>query len=665
MTPAPPEVRTSAGPVMPDWGASGGEGDNEPLAAARQKRPREGEGETRPTRFIDFRLHQTRKHLHTTGQFGHSLAYRRQAPDADDSRPQKKMATQVAFKSTPERAFSKHIMTATGIELQETPVQRKGSTSLRSVITHSPGNPSRLQMVRSAARKIPPTLHVSSLEEEALSTSELGSSDPEQEAVEQAPKRKRLAALAHKSTSPWYRSPSSTSSDEDGDNEQDEDEENENDQDKVNEVQFVSPMLVSPVRSTNERTTPPPAVEVEPQIQLFRAFNRHTDPPFSLQDEKRLPFLLRNLRKSFQVLCRNLNIPSIPEDDDKGSVLVRYEHVANAWFERTLPKWFCPLCDLLGRFETREMLKVHLGLDHKEAFFDWLQPTTENEQQGVSWRLLVLMPETDRGMPDLDNLSLEHRVTASTPETIPPPTSAPIEPPSSPPITTRTSVTVSDKPRPEPTTTTNTLSPRLPPRANDDPYFLFPPDEPITPAPSSSPPIHVPKKPRPPQYPRPPPSSYRLGPAARKPYLPAKSPYGGPDIDYSTRIGGPYLFDLLQLLPLEPYGLLDWMVLEREAEIFNDDELTDELKVIVALWARWMMLNKNVFAKNCVEGVRQFIDEYWRMIHLAAGWEALVYQILVFVAYRLIGQSEVIPLILYYEKLVGMDYWVEWDSTEE
>lgn len=170
---------------------------------------------------------------------------------------------------------------------------------------------------------------------------------------------------------------------------------------------------------------------------------------------------------------------------------------------------------------------------------------------------------------------------------------------------------------------------------------------------------------RPPQYPRPPPSSHRLGPAARKPYLPAKSPYGGPDIDYSTRIGGPYLFDLLQLLPLEPYGLLDWLVLEREAEIFNDDELGDELKVIVALWARWIMLNRNLFVRDRAEGVRRFIDEYWQTIHLAAGWEALVYHILVLVTFRLVKQAEVVPLILHYEQLVGMDYWDEWDSDEE
>ncbi|KIL56179.1 hypothetical protein M378DRAFT_43571, partial [Amanita muscaria Koide BX008] len=76
-----------------------------------------------------------------------------------------------------------------------------------------------------------------------------------------------------------------------------------------------------------------------------------------------------------------------------------------------------------------------------------------------------------------------------------------------------------------------------------------------------------------------------------------------------------------------------------------------------ALWARWIMLNKVEFDQNRAGGVEKFIDEYWKMIHLAAGWEALVYQLLVLEAWRLLRHYEIISLLEHYEELVGMQYW--------
>ncbi|KAF8341915.1 hypothetical protein F5887DRAFT_975638 [Amanita rubescens] len=359
---------------------------------------------------------------------------------------------------------------------------------------------------------------------------------------------------------------------------------------------------------------------------LFRTFQLHTDSTSIFQEAKQLPFLLRNLRKSFKILCHNLGIPCTPLPDDKeGSVLICYEHLERASFENSLPKWFCPLCDLFGRFETREMLKVHLELAHKNIFFDWIQPADKERQDGVSWRLHVLFPEGD----DND--------TSTTPE-----------------IATPEPMQVSPLPQ-----STPNRRPTLSPHQRQ-----------VTASPATAPPQPPPqpKKPRPREYPRPPPSSNRLGPSARPPYLPAKSTFGGPDIYYSTRIDGPCLFDLLQLLPLKPFGLLEWIVLDREEEIFVDDELKDEQKVIMALWARWITLNKNKNAlrfQGRANGVKMFIDEYWKMIHFAAGWQALVDQLVVLGANRLLKTREIAELITYYESLVGMDYWDEWDSEEE
>lgn len=61
---------------------------------------------------------------------------------------------------------------------------------------------------------------------------------------------------------------------------------------------------------------------------------------------------------------------------------------------------------------------------------------------------------------------------------------------------------------------------------------------------------------------------------------------------YSCRPSGPCLFDLLGTLPLEPFGILDWQVLDVEDEIYEVDDVREEYKVMHALWARWIFLNR-------------------------------------------------------------------------
>ena len=94
----------------------------------------------------------------------------------------------------------------------------------------------------------------------------------------------------------------------------------------------------------------------------------------------------------------------------------------------------------------------------------------------------------------------------------------------------------------------------------------------------------------PPQYPDPPPPSDSLGPAAQYPYLPEE--------EYSCRPGGPRLFDLLNTLSLEPYGVLSWMIVDREEEIYEIEDVRDEDKVVMALWNRWIFLNRCVMATS-------------------------------------------------------------------
>lgn len=61
---------------------------------------------------------------------------------------------------------------------------------------------------------------------------------------------------------------------------------------------------------------------------------------------------------------------------------------------------------------------------------------------------------------------------------------------------------------------------------------------------------------------------------------------------YSCRPSGPCLFDLLGTLPLEPFGILDWQILDVEDEIYECDDVREEFKVMHALWARWIFLNR-------------------------------------------------------------------------
>lgn len=86
------------------------------------------------------------------------------------------------------------------------------------------------------------------------------------------------------------------------------------------------------------------------------------------------------------------------------------------------------------------------------------------------------------------------------------------------------------------------------------------------------------------RYPTPPPYDHLEGPSAVYPFI-------GPD-RYSARPGGPKIYDLLDDLPIEQFGVMTWFVLDKEEEIFELDDVRDEDKVMQALWARWIIVNR-------------------------------------------------------------------------
>ena len=92
----------------------------------------------------------------------------------------------------------------------------------------------------------------------------------------------------------------------------------------------------------------------------------------------------------------------------------------------------------------------------------------------------------------------------------------------------------------------------------------------------------------------PPPPSDPLGPAARAPFLPAESEYGGPTVLYSCRPQGAGLFDLLGTLPAGAWGLIEWDLRDREQEVLESDMVGEELKVMQAVWMRWSVVNRFV-----------------------------------------------------------------------
>ncbi|KAI5986167.1 hypothetical protein EDD15DRAFT_1598375 [Pisolithus albus] len=136
-----------------------------------------------------------------------------------------------------------------------------------------------------------------------------------------------------------------------------------------------------------------------------------------------------------------------------------------------------------------------------------------------------------------------------------------------------------------------------------------------------------------------------FGPTAKYPFIPESS-----DI-YSCRPGGPRLYDILNALPLEPFGVLSWMVVDREEELFELDDVLDEDKVMLALWYRWIFLNRNEFIASYFNGAKAFVTENWKLIRQAAGVAALRTWLLVLCVNNFLLPLEVVSLMQYYQSL--------------
>ncbi|KAG6829754.1 hypothetical protein H0H92_003630 [Tricholoma furcatifolium] len=333
-------------------------------------------------------------------------------------------------------------------------------------------------------------------------------------------------------------------------------------------------------------------------LEMMKAINALSLSSVRMQQTKQLPFLRRNLLRGFTGRCRQLGLRTKPIPGELVRLRVRYDYGSET-FRVRLRDWACPLSWDHETVPTQWVRlqsgpwSLRLTIPEPPDEEENETPIPEEQIQNTPHRghraevfspfpFVALSPPAPQPIPSDRSLS---RQTLPLPRKLEPRSKTPPTPPSTsvPPLSTRnSSVTATATATPVPpsrsrsttaatttttrttttTATTTTTSRRPQPRADGH------------------------------RYPTPPPPSNPLGPSAQPPYLPAKSEYNGPDIYYSCRPGGPCLLDLLNTLPLEPYGVLAWDILDREDEIYDSDNLKDEYKVMHALWARWIILNR-------------------------------------------------------------------------
>ncbi|CCM01232.1 uncharacterized protein FIBRA_03280 [Fibroporia radiculosa] len=421
-----------------------------------------------------------------------------------------------------------------------------------------------------------------------------------------------------------------------------------------------------------------------------------------LRSYGRIPFLIRNLRKAFQRECELAGVPAEPPEPPEGPVSVIYRYAALNSDDDTasdsegsdssereykqregiMYEWKCPLCRYHGNFARREVLEFHMKRDHSECTITWEKRQSLRVER---WQLTVVVPEkiTDSSesatatddedadkdgddgivgllepfnIPSEDKLTILETQSSRDSEVAQQQDSVLDEEPEiiildPPPANTSSSDLIPKKFRaysPTPSATTHSYSHTRSSTTQTQRQTT-----------SSSLRGSLPGR-----YPTPPPQSNSLGPAAQYPFLP--EPIGDEDMQHmphSCRIGGPKIYDLLNTLPLEPFGVLSWAIVDREEELFETDEIPDGQKVVLALWNRWIMLNRGKFIlDDYCKGVIEFVDQYWLMIHRAAGWAALRTFLVVLATNKYLKPAEVVKVLKHYESHTGMEFWYKDDK---
>jgi len=122
-----------------------------------------------------------------------------------------------------------------------------------------------------------------------------------------------------------------------------------------------------------------------PSNNLISALEFLVLPSLRMQKTGQLPFLLRNLRRTFVYRCRLLGISTKPTafSDESLKIWLIFRLQTNGAVlegpqgysdehQTCMTSWSCPLCDLHGRFETQVMLQKHIEWDHSEVGTRWM-----------------------------------------------------------------------------------------------------------------------------------------------------------------------------------------------------------------------------------------------------------------------------------------------------
>ncbi|KAG2137395.1 uncharacterized protein EDB93DRAFT_1167305 [Suillus bovinus] len=391
-----------------------------------------------------------------------------------------------------------------------------------------------------------------------------------------------------------------------------------------------------------------------PSDALIEALENISLTTIRLVQLRRLPFMLRHLRKGFLSRCKSLGIDPSHSIPPSKPVTVVYKCVAQIAEDRypkrhqtrtTMTDWRCPLCGLHGIFPSQTILNAHLQWDHSgvdccwdmDNYTLWVElPLTRHVALPAALpasRHVPLLPHpramtttsTRTTSTEITDFSSNFHNDESTPATTQPPSR-------------NTSINLTVKPKwHNPILRTSSLALSTSTRSSSVSSRT------LSRAPSS----HASGRPTPP------PRSDPLGPAAQYPYLLES------DGIHSCRVGGPRLYDLLSTLPLDEFGVLAWVILDREEEIFEMDNVRDEDKVMQALWFRWIFLNRNKFVADFFKGTETFINDNWKMIDRAAGVAALRTWLLVLSINNFLMTSDVVVLLRHYRRLTGKRHWYD------
>lgn len=127
---------------------------------------------------------------------------------------------------------------------------------------------------------------------------------------------------------------------------------------------------------SDEEPEPPDVAAKYELLAAVESLSYHT---LHLRKTKRLPFLVRNLRKGFLGRCIQNKIKTRAKLEPNLQIAVIYRLLNSgsdgylAEYHARIEEWLCPLCELHGRFPTREMLQKHLWQDHPEVDVVWRQ----------------------------------------------------------------------------------------------------------------------------------------------------------------------------------------------------------------------------------------------------------------------------------------------------